>query len=231
MQPYLLPYLGYFSLIKYTDMFISFDSVQQIYHGWLSRNRILKPSGSWQYINIPLVKHSRNTLIKDLYIKNTLPWKKKIIAQLEHYKKKAPYYKDIINLLTHSFTQDFERLADFNLYMLKRICDYLEIKFQASVFSEMGIEITRINAPDEWALEIAKRLNAEEYINLPGGDNFFSRQKFAEQGIKLGFIKNELSAYRQINDIFEPAMSIIDVLMFNSIEETNSLINDYIIDW
>ncbi len=43
MQPYFFPYLGYFSLIKHTERFILLDSVQFIRHGWVERNRILKP--------------------------------------------------------------------------------------------------------------------------------------------------------------------------------------------
>ncbi len=42
MQPYFFPYLGYFSLIKHTDLFVLFDTVQYIHHGWIERNRILK---------------------------------------------------------------------------------------------------------------------------------------------------------------------------------------------
>ncbi len=45
MQPYFFPYIGYMSLIKNTDLFILFDDVQFIRHGWIERNRILKPSG------------------------------------------------------------------------------------------------------------------------------------------------------------------------------------------
>ncbi|HOC37490.1 MAG TPA: WbqC family protein, partial [Tenuifilaceae bacterium] len=50
MQPYFFPYIGYFSLIKHTDEFILLDTVQFIRHGWIERNRILKPSDGWQYI-------------------------------------------------------------------------------------------------------------------------------------------------------------------------------------
>ena len=70
MQPYFLPYLGYFSLIKQTDKFILLDTVQFIKHGWIERNRILSPKGEPQYFAIPLAKHAQTTLIKDIKIKN-----------------------------------------------------------------------------------------------------------------------------------------------------------------
>ena len=92
MQPYFFPYIGYFSLIKHTDDFILLDTVQFIRHGWIERNRILKPSDGWQYIMVPLKKHSRETLIKNIEINNEQQWKEKILAQLQHYKKQAPYF-------------------------------------------------------------------------------------------------------------------------------------------
>ena len=86
MQPYFFPYLGYFGLINHTEKFILFDTVQFIRHGWIERNRILKPMEDWQYIAVPLKKHSQKTLIKDIEINNSIDWKNKIFAQLTHYK-------------------------------------------------------------------------------------------------------------------------------------------------
>lgn len=62
MQPYFFPYIGYFSLMKQVDEFILLDDVQFIRHGWIERNRILKPSGGWQYIAIPLKNTTKNVL-------------------------------------------------------------------------------------------------------------------------------------------------------------------------
>ena len=96
MQPYFSPYLGYFSLIKHTDNFILLDTVQFIRHGWIERNRILKPGwDTWQYIKVPLEKHSKNSIIKDIRIKTNQDWKRKLISQLVHYKKRAPFYQNM----------------------------------------------------------------------------------------------------------------------------------------
>ena len=88
MQPYFFPYLGYISLIKHTDEFLLFDPVQFIRHGWIERNRILKPGAGWQYISVPLKKHEQTALIQDVQIDNSQNWREKILAQLGHYKKK-----------------------------------------------------------------------------------------------------------------------------------------------
>ena len=95
MQPYFFPYIGYWQLINSVDIFVLFDDSQYKRHGWINRNRILKPDGNWQYILIPLQKHSLREPIKHVYIAPNCGWEKTIIAQLSHYKKKAHYFDEI----------------------------------------------------------------------------------------------------------------------------------------
>ena len=41
MQPYILPYIGYFQLINLVDKFVIYDDIQFIKKGWINRNKIL----------------------------------------------------------------------------------------------------------------------------------------------------------------------------------------------
>lgn len=231
MQPYFFPYLGYFSLIKHTDKFVLFDTVQFIRHGWIERNRILKQNGGWLYIQVPLVKHSRETSIKDVTINNTENWKNKIIAQLQIYKKNAPHYFKVINLVNQIFEQDFNDIVKLNKVILEHVCNYLEIKNNIEVFSTMDINIESVHAPDEWALNICKELpGVNEYWNPPGGMSFFDRSKYENAGIQLKFQKMELLPYNQKRENFEPGLSILDVLMFNSPEEINVMLDNYVLE-
>ena len=55
MQPYFLPYLGYFSLIKHTDKWVVFDTVQYKNRAWINRNRILSESRNGvSFITVPV---------------------------------------------------------------------------------------------------------------------------------------------------------------------------------
>jgi len=228
MQPYFLPYLGYFSLIKHTDEFILFDTVQFIRHGWIERNRILKPSNGWQYIMVPLKKHSRETIIKDIEINNDQQWKEKILAQLQHYKKQAPYFSNVIDILNEIFSKEYATIVDLNLASLKTVCNYLGINTPIQVFSLMNIDIEPANAPDEWALNICKALgNVDEYWNPPGGQSFFDKKKYESAGINLKFHSAILTDYDQKRNVFEPGLSIIDVMMFNSVDEINKMLDNY----
>lgn len=231
MQPYFMPYIGYFSLIKHTDKFILFDTVQFIRHGWIERNRILKQNGGWQYIQVPIIKkEGRDTLIKDVLINNEENWKAKILAQLQHYKKIAPYYFKTVQLLKEIFSSEYEDIVSLNRTSLQMLCEYLGINREIEVFSKMNLDIKPADAPDEWALNICSAIEgADEYWNPPGGMSFFDRTKYQEAGINLKFQSVDIEPYNQKRE-FEPALSIIDVLMFNSIEEVNVMLDNYILE-
>ncbi len=228
MQPYFFPYLGYMSLIKHTDRFILFDPVQFIRHGWIERNRILKPDEGWQYVQVPLVKSSRDTLIKDIQINNSQNWQGKIIAQLQHYKKKAPYYVQVIDLLNSIFKSKYIDIVSLNKEVLTKTCEYLGINKKMEVFSNMNLSINPVNAPDEWALNICLALgDIDTYINPPGGESFFDKKKYTDNNIDLKFHHIHLTPYNQRRDHFEEGLSILDVMMYNSVQDINLMLDDY----
>lgn len=229
MQPYFFPYAGYFSLIKHTDKFILLDSVQFIRHGWIERNRILKQGDGWIYIKVPVIREGgRETLIRDIKIDNSQKWKQKILAQLQPYKKIAPYFNVMIDLLNEIFSGEYDNITELNKIALERVCDFLGISHNIEVFSTMNLMIDQPQASDEWALNICKAYgNVGEYWNPPGGQALFDRKKYEESEIKLRFHKLNLLPYSQKRSAFEPGLSIIDMLMFNSVNETRSMLDNY----
>ena len=78
-------------------------------------------------------------------------------------------------------------------------------------------------------INICTILNASEYYNAIGGVELYSPEVFESNGIKLKFLKTVNVEYDQNNDKFIPNLSIIDVMMFNSKEETKKLLNSYTI--
>lgn len=228
MQPYFFPYLGYFSLLKQVDRFILFDTVQFIRHGWIERNRILKPCEGVQYICVPLVKASHVTKIQDISIRNNEDWRSHIFCQLYHYKKIAPFYKETMEVLEEGFAFKTDSITFLNHKTLICVCDYLGIKKNIEIFSQMSLEIEPANEPDEWALNICKELgNVEEYWNPIGGLSFFNPEKYKNAGLEIHFHSVKIKKYPQRRSVFEEKLSIIDVMMFNSPEKIDKMLDDY----
>lgn len=227
MQPYFFPYIGYFSLIQSCDKFIIFDTPQFMRKGWIERNRILKLTGGSTYIKVPLIKSPLDTAILDMKINNDIDWKNKIIAQLDIYKKIAPFYRTTMDLIHHCLCGEHIKISKLNEVIIREVSKYLGIKTEISVYSQSNKIIESVNNPDEWALEICKSIGADTYINAPGGKEFFDSEKYKKENIKLLFIEPILQSYNQNTNNFEAGLSIIDVLMFNSKENTINLINNY----
>ena len=224
MQPYFFPYIGYVDLINYTDRWVVFDTAQYIRHGWMNRNRILHPKSGWQYIIVPLRKHSRDTLIKDIVVSDYLGWKSRILGQIMHYRRKAPYFRDTYRLVEECMDVGETLLSRLNVAILDRVCHHLGISFRYEYFSEMNLELSSVEAPGDWALRIAEALGAEEYANPPSGIDLFDPQRFGELGIKLTIRNIPALEYRCKGYQFIPDLSIIDVLMWNPVER----IKDYL---
>jgi hypothetical protein len=215
MQPYFFPYLGYFSLIRHTDIWVVFDSAQFRRHSWIERNRVLHPLEGWLYIQVPLVKHPRSTPIMDVKIRTEEPWRERLLAQLVHYRKVAPYYAQVISLIRDALDINLERIAALDVHVLEKCCRYLDIPFKYTVFSSSSISGIKANSPDEWALETAKAFGATEYINPPNGRALFDNAKYESAGVRLTFLEPRMSQYDQRRERFESHLSIIDAMMFN----------------
>lgn len=232
MQPYLFPYIGYWQLIANSDEFIFFDVVQYNKKSWMNRNRILYPDTSkdFQYISIPIKKHSQGTLICDVVLNNDEKWQDKILGQLTVYKKlKAPFYDEIIDLIKTIFSKEYESFLSLSIGSTKIICDYLEIDLKYQIASDIDFDRDNIEGPGDWALEISKKLNATDYINPHGGYEIFDEEKYNSNAIDLKFLKSNLTPYKQSwREDFQAGLSIIDLLMFKSKEEVKELLlNDF----
>ena len=229
MQPYFFPYLGYFSLIAASDYWIYFDTPQYIRHGWVNRNRILKPSKEdWQYITVPLEKHSRNEQIMNVYPKNN-NWQAKLLAQLEHYRKAAPFYKEVYSLVADvvNYAEPGKSISSISIKSVEAVCEYCGLELRSEVFSQMNLDIGTVSEPDEWALEITRSLQGTTYINPIGGKEFFSKEKYREASIELHFLKPIIQSYDQKNKKFIPRLSIIDTLMVCSPNDVKDMIKKY----
>jgi len=227
MQPYFFPYLGQFDLINQVDMWIVYDPAQYIRHGWVNRNRVLHPLSGWQYIVVPLKHHSYTTPINQVMLADAVDWKRRIFRQLEFYRSDAPYYGQVIAFLEECLCDPQDNLARLNIGLFRGTCRLLGIETPIHVFSEMNLAIGPARGPEELALSLSRAVAADEYMNPPGGAGLYHHERFAQEGIKLTIQSFTNMTYDCGRHSFEPALSILDVLMWNSPEQ----IKHYLDTW
>ena len=227
MQPYFFPYLGYFSLINYVDKWIVFDPTQYIRKGWINRNRVLKNGKGVKYIRVKVKKHHLTTSIKDIYVDDSNDWRESIYCNLDYYKNRAPYYSIVVDFLKDCFNTNDLRINYFNTRLLKKSCEYLNIPFNYEIYSEMQLEHKVPSHAGEWALHISKALGASVYVNPPNGREIFQKSQFDANGIKLSFLEQTFTEYNQKIIPFEPGLSIIDVMMFNTPKQISEMLKKF----
>lgn len=232
MQPYFFPYIGYFSLIHSVEHFMFFDDVQYTRKSWMCRNRLLNIQKQQPYFIRPEIqKTAYQALLPDVELDGDAPWKRRLLEQLNGYKKKAKFYEETRQLLEGILEQEYVGLADFNIRSTIEISRYLGIESKFDKYTDYDFWFESKPDIGDWGREVAHKVNASEYVNSPGGEGFIFPDKFSSLGIKLGFIQPNLSEYWQGTTSFTPGLSIIDVLLFNGRERTAEMVSQYSIKW
>lgn len=215
MQPYFFPYVGYFELIQRTDQWVVFDTAQYRARSWMNRNRILHPDKGWQYVTAPVASFERFAPISAICLRDPDETLRRILGQLEHYRRRAPHYGSVADLVRRVFEGcENDTLTELNVRGLTEACALLDIPFQCSLFSEMDLDLPEITHPGQWALEISAAMGAEEYVNPPGGRELFDPEAFGARNIRLTITEPADLVYSCRGWDFEPGLSILDVLMW-----------------
>jgi len=223
MQPYLFPYIGYFQLINAVDKFIILDSVNYIKSGWINRNRILV-NGKPHMFNFGLSNASSFKLIKDIELNKKNIEATKFIKTIDNNYRKAPCFDAVRELLFHICKYECEYISDFARYCIELVNNYLGIKTTIiPTSSGYNNELTG----KKRIIEMCKVENADQYINPIGGIELYDKETFDENGISLSFLKTKEIEYQQFSYDFVPWLSIIDVMMFNTVEQIRELLMEY----
>lgn len=224
MQPYFFPYIGYWQLINAVDTFVIYDNIQYTKKGWINRNRYLQNEKDYLF-SIPLVKNSDYLDIVDRDIAPTFD-KKKLINQLQNAYAKAPYKLDALDVISEIITYENNNLFDYIHHSVQNICSFLNIQTDIIISSHIKGDDKILKGQDR-VINIVKQLHGQKYINAIGGQELYSKEEFLEHKITLNFIKSKNIIYQQLTNEFVPWLSIVDVMMFNSPERINEMLDDY----
>ena len=222
MQPYFMPYIGYFQLMKAVDKYVVYDNVQYIKGGWVSKNNILM-DGQKKTFTIILKGASPNKLFNEIEIGDDF---KKFSRTLQSCYSKAPYFTETMNLLNTIFNFQQKDLGSFLRNSYQEILNYLNIDTELILSSELTDNDNSLKGKDK-VINICKLMNAQQYINAIGGQELYDKNEFKQNGIELSFLQPDILPYKQLKNDFVPGLSIIDVLMFNSVEEVNIILDKY----
>ena len=214
MQPYFFPYIGYFQLIACVDVFVVYDNIKYTKKGWINRNRLLL-NGKEAIFSLPLKGDSdcldvcQRELAADFN-------QDKLLNQFKGAYCRAPFFAQTFPLLESVLACDETNLFGFLHQSLVKTCGHLGIETEIKKSSEIPVD-RGIRSQDK-VLALCEALGVTRYVNAIGGVELYSQESFREKGIALNFIRSKSFEYAQFGDDFVPWLSIIDVMMFNSLD-------------
>ena len=221
MQPYFMPYIGYWQLMAAVDTYVVYDDVNYIKGGWVARNNILL-NGQKHMFTITLNGASPNKLFNEITIKDDF---KKFSRLIESAYRKAPYYAEVSALLNKIYNYGDKSLGAFMMNSFQVVLDYLEIDTKL-ILSSTITKDNSLRGKDK-VKHICHLLGADTYYNAIGGQELYDKNDFRADGIALHFVQSNLTPYAQLGNEFVPGLSMIDVLMFNSPTEVKQLLTNY----
>jgi len=222
MQPYFLPYIGYFQLMRAVDVFVVYDDVQFMKGGWSERNRMLV-NGAPHWFGLTLAKASHKLDINRRFFAEDIDSQKKALLYKVHCAyAKAPHYAEAMALLEEILAGDERNVAAMLARSLRILCRHLCIDAELRLSSEM-VKIAGLTGETR-VIDMAQQLGADHYINAAGGQALYDRENFQRHGIRLSFLQSRPILYQQYAHDFVPRLSILDVLMFNPVQKVREFL-------
>ena len=193
MQPYFIPYAGYFRLFTATDLFVAYDCVQFIRRGWIHRNYMQLGSGETDWLTLPLAKAPQ-----DIKIKN-LAFAPDASARWAEQKRRFPLLADKKNknsLLLKTVDALEGTPPEYIEKTLHTACDILGAHF--NVVRSSTLAIPEEIKGQERILAICEVMKAKHYVNAPGGRELYDSATFKKRNIQLAFLPEYQGSYASI---------------------------------
>lgn len=214
MQPYFLPYIGYFQLIASVDQFIVYDNIKYTKKGWINRNRMLL-NGVDVMFSLPLKKGADSLDVMERELAQDFD-RASLLNKFTGAYRGAPQFELTFSLLERIVHCEEANLFRFIHHSIVRMCEHLGIKTVIAISSDVAIDHT-LKGQDK-VLALCKASDADTYINTIGGVELYAKNDFHVRGLNLQFLKSQPIEYAQFGTPFVPWLSIVDVLMFNSLD-------------
>lgn len=178
MQPYFLPYAGYFRLFAAADVFVLYDCVQFPRRGWVHRNRLPDRLARPTWLTLPIAKAPRDAAIRDLEFRDDAT------AWLAHQRERFP---SLGSEITDTVVPEARgRLVPFLARSLE--CTRYLLGLDCETIRSSDLDIDPSLHGQDRILAIAEAVGAKRYVNAPGGRALYDAATFTRRGLELTFL-------------------------------------------
>jgi len=185
MQPYFIPYAGYFRLFAASDLFVIYDCVQFPRRGWVHRNRLVTRAGSERWLTLPIERTAQQTLIRDLRF---APDAALTLAERLREFALTPRDPAAVAPLIDALRSVDGHPVDYLERLLHAIVGYLGLRWNVIRSTTLGVPPS-LRGQDR-IIEITRRVGGTHYVNASGGRGLYTAEAFTAAGVELTFLSD-----------------------------------------
>jgi len=199
MQPYFMPYAGYYRLMAATDVFVIYDCVQFPKGGWVHRNRLPATDGELKWLTLPIQRPSLGATIESLTF---LSDAKQVLRERLAAFPEVLAGMQTSPLLAPSLEPD-GRAVDYLAAQLEAVSRHLG--FTTRFVRASSLSPSPAKDAQQRVIEMVQKLDGAVYVNAPGGRALYQNETFAQAGVELRFLvdhpgPNTSMLHRLINE-------------------------------
>lgn len=207
-QPMYFPWVGIFEQIRLADVFVYYDDVQ-FARGFINRVQC-KSSRGLHWLTVPLCKHSRDTRICDLCIKEDTGWRQKHIKSLECSLNGAPYVDDALSLVQNVLSQRELSFSEMLIEGMNKVCEYFNLGQGCQFYKSSELEVDGYKG--DRIMNIVRHFNGDRYVTGMGALNYLDHEAFEREGIDVEYMDYKKLPYPQKFGEFTPFVTILDLI-------------------
>jgi hypothetical protein len=220
MQPYFLPYIGYFQLIAAADVFLLYGLVSHRKKSWITRNRIsMEKNVSW--VGPELSGQNNQSRICDVSVAPSQNWRSQLLRKMRHCYARAKHYREAIDFLSYLLMHQTSDLAGYNSWQIEQIARYLGIATHIETPSlhmrSIETELLSLDDPEQRRnLRVARlcgELGATTYLNPASGSDLYDANTLGNYGLALTYLQPDMTACQRVLNRVDVDLSIIHLLM------------------
>ena len=212
-QPNFFPWLGYFSKIERSDVFVFLDDVQftKTGGGWSNRVKLLiSDEARWATAAIDRNYHGVRTIQEMRFLADN-PWREKLLKSIEANYRRHPFFNEALELIAPLLLNPEANMAEYNIRAVTAIADRLGLdtnKLQRS--SNLPHE----GSSNELLCSLTHLLGGSIYMCGGGADGYQDEAIFKDRDITLMYQRFVHPVYpQQGREEFVTGLSIIDAAM------------------
>lgn len=183
MQPHFLPWVGFFELMRLSDVFVHLDDLS-FPQGRSLMNRVrISAQDSEKWITAPIASDTRRSKISAVRFDDS-DWRESHLRSWTVGYRNCPNFAEQFALAQEIYANQSQRLVDFNVGAIELMAAQQGVSRPTLLSSSLKVE----SESSERLIEICLKTGADEYLTGHGAFNYLDHALFEANGIRVSYI-------------------------------------------